>query len=107
MSRIAESLNPNPYNGMPGYKRPGTSQEAAQAVSNGSAAVREQVYEAIKAAEPRGLTADEASAVVGRKPAYCRPRCSELVAAGRIAASGARRRNESSGLSATVYRVVP
>jgi hypothetical protein len=95
-----------PYPDGPGSKTSGTSRDAAKAIAAGSADVREQVYAAIAAAEPFGLTADQAAAAVERKPSYVRPRCSELIAAGRIVASGARRRNES-GLSANVYRIVP
>lgn len=102
MSRIAEAAyGDQPYPGSPGFKTTGTSQEAAKAVAPGAGAVRERVFEAIAASEG-GLTADEASAIVGRKPTYCRPRCSELRAAGRIVPAG-RRRNPDTGLSATVW----
>lgn len=90
----------------PGFKVGGTSRDAARAVEPGTGKVREAVFAAIAASEPAGLTADEAAKKVDRKPAYVRPRLSELAAAGRIARSGARRKNES-GLSAAVWRIVP
>jgi hypothetical protein len=104
MGEAAAGLRPYPQD--PGFKRWGTSREAAQRVSGGAESVREQIYAVLAAVEPQGLTADEAAAKVGRKPGYVRPRISELVQAGRVASSGARRRNES-GLSATVWRIVP
>lgn len=102
MSRIAEALDLSTYGGNPGFKEPTTSRDAAKAVASGTQAVRERVFQAI-AVSAQGLTADEAAAIVGRKPAYCRPRCSELRAAGRIVPFG-RRRNPDTGLSATVWR---
>lgn len=108
MSKIAEAAYGDaaaPYPALPGFKRPGTSQEAARAVYGRATNVREAIYRVI-AASPAGLTADEAAAAVGRKPSYCRPRLSELVKAGRIAPSGLRRRNET-GLSAAVWVVTP
>jgi hypothetical protein len=106
MSRNAENLNPGPYGGMPGYKEPTTSRDAACAVAPSAHTMCETVFEALKAAEPFGLTADEAAAKVGHKPGYIRPRLTELKLAGRVVKTEARRRNES-GLSAAVWRIVP
>ena len=103
-SEIAAGLRPYPTG--PGHKTGGTSRAAAKTVAAGTESVREAVFQAIAAAEPRGLTADEVATAVGRKPGYVRPRISELVAAGKVAASGARRAGES-GLSLTVWRAVP
>ena len=103
MSRIAEAAyGDRPYPDSPGFKTGSTSKEAAKAVAPGAGAVRERVFEAI-AASGGGLTADEAAAIVGRKPAYVRPRVTELYRAGRIKPSGERRRN-STRLSAAVWR---
>lgn len=104
MSRIAEqAYGDRPYPGSPGFKAPGTSQEAAQAVAGRAGAVRDAVFEAVAAAEG-GLTADEAAGILGQKPGYIRPRVSELAKAGRLVKTGGRRKN-ASGLSAAVWRV--
>jgi hypothetical protein len=92
------------YPAQPGFKAGGTSRDAARAVAAGAPNVREKVFDAIAASEPRGLTADEAASAVGRKPAYIRPRISELRAAGRIMPSGELRKNESN-LSAKVWKI--
>jgi len=106
MSRIAEAAyGDTPYPDSPGFKVPGTSQEAAKAVSRGVRPVRDAVYAAIAASEG-GLTADEAAAIVGRKRAYVRPRVSELAEEGRVRKTGRRRKNPETGLSATVWEAV-
>lgn len=104
MSKLAEHyLGDEPYPGAPGFKAPGTSREAARAVAPGAGVVREAVFEAIRASGSGGLTADEAAASVGRKPAYVRPRVSELSKEGRIERTGERRRNDT-GLMAMAWR---
>lgn len=104
MSRIADVyLGDRPYPDSPGFKEPTTSREAARAVAGGAREGRERVFEAIRAAGSGGLTADQAGASVGRPPAYCRPRVTELFKAGRIVPTGERRPNET-GLKARVWR---
>ena len=104
MSKIAEAAyGDSPYPAQPGFKRPGTSQDAARAVYGRATNVREAIYRVIAASEA-GMTADEAGAAIGRKPGYVRPRLSELVAANRIKPSGELRKNESK-LSAKVWVV--
>jgi hypothetical protein len=77
----------------------------AQAIRSTTAILREQVYAEFIAAGEAGMTADEVAARLGRTVLACRPRCSELVAKGRIVPTGARRPN-ASGMSAAVWRVV-
>ena len=97
---------PGHYPSQPGFKSGDTSREAAETVAGGASEVREAVFKAIDAASPAGVTADEAAEKIGRKPAYVRPRLSELSAANRIVPTGARRKNPDTGLSAKVWRSV-
>lgn len=103
MSRIAESLDPEPYGG-PGWKEPTTSRAAAKAMAASAPLLRERVYAVIKASGALGMTADEAAAAIGETVLACRPRVSELAKANRIVKTGERRANES-GLKAAVWRV--
>lgn len=103
MSRIAEAFDPTPYGGMPGFKKRGTSAEAAAAIAGESSILRERAYTAIQASGQRGLTADEVAAAIGRDRLAVRPRLTELAASGRIEPTGERRKN-ASGRSADVWR---
>ena len=85
-----------------GYKRDGTSKEAAN--STDEKTLRGQVLR-ILGIYSSGLTADEAAESLGESILSIRPRLSELVALGEIEDSGIRRRNES-GKMATVWRLV-
>lgn len=91
------------YPAVPGYKEPTTSKDAARAASSGAAALRERVYEVIRASGPEGLTADQAASLLSRSVLSIRPRVTELAKASRVTPTGARRANES-GLKAKVWR---
>jgi len=92
----------------PGFKEQGgTSEEAAKKV----AGWRDRLYIAILAALGRaeagmgGLTADECAAMIDSTPGAVRPRFTELKLLGQVEKTGKRRKN-SSGMSATVWRRV-
>ena len=89
------------YPHAPGWKENTTSREAAKAAAPHASNIRDAILKAI-ASSIGGLTADEASAIVGCKPAYGRPRVSELRAEGKVTPVG-RRRNPDSNLSAIVW----
>ena len=91
-----------PYNGMPGFKVSGPSQEAAEKVSARVNYLQGKCLEALRAHGP--LTADEIAEKVGETILSIRPRCSELKRAGKIQKTDARRKNIS-GCSATVWRL--
>ena len=88
------------YPHAPGFKREGTSADAARAVKSKAATLREQVYRALAKA---AMTADEVARYLGESVLSCRPRLSELAARGLIAETGERRKNES-GKFAAVWR---
>ena len=91
-----------PYNGRPGFKSPGPSQDAAEKVSKRVAYLQGKCLEALRIHGP--LTADEIAEKAGETILSIRPRCSELKRAGRIIKTDARRLNVS-GCSATVWRI--
>lgn len=105
MSRIAETLTPGVYRDLPGYKEPTTARDAAVAIKGKAAVLRERVYAAIRAAGPKGLTADQAAAAVGEDWRATRPRVTELgqERPPRIVPTGERRLNDT-GLRAKVWR---
>lgn len=90
------------YPDAPGFKVPGPSQEAAEAVKEPARVLREGVLRAF-GAHPYGATADEIADALGRSILSVRPRVSELYRQGEIERTGERRRNDS-GMSATVWR---
>lgn len=84
----------------PGYKKPGTSSEAANSMKPRAKALRVKVLEVLG----RGAcTADECAKKLQVSILAIRPRCSELMAQGLIERTGARRPNDS-GLMADVLR---
>jgi hypothetical protein len=93
------------YPRAPGFKERTTSRDAARAAAPGAAILRERVYAAFAGAGSRGLTADEAAAIVGRDWRSVRPRVTELAKADppRIVPTGERRRNDTDQ-SAKVWR---
>lgn len=103
MSRIAETMIPEPYGGMPGFKERTTSRSAARAVAASAPLLRERVFAAIRAAGERGLTPDEAAAKIGETVLATRPRVTELSKGGRIVETGERRTN-ASGLKAKCWK---
>lgn len=105
MSRIAEQLSPGPYRGLPGYKEPTTSRDAAKAVATSTPLLRERVFTAIRDAGAEGLTPDECSILLNEDEKAIRPRFTELGPKhqNRIVETGERRENES-GLKAKAWR---
>lgn len=93
------------YPHAPGSKREGPSSEAARSLPLPK--VREVHRRICALLEQHAMTPDELSASLGLKPAYGRPRCSELVALGLIEETGERRQNPGSRMSAGVYRRTP
>ena len=90
------------YPHKPGWKRTGTSLEAARKISK-SAETRTKIIELLLE-QPR--TADEIATALGLSVLYVRPRFSELVALGLICETGERRKNDST-MSASVWMVQP
>lgn len=90
------------YPDTPGYKRNGTSREAANAVADTAPKMRDRIL-ALLRIRPR--SADECAESLGASILYVRPRLSELARAGRIAPTGNRVRN-ASGKAAMTWRAV-
>jgi predicted ArsR family transcriptional regulator len=93
------------YPDRPGFKVPGPSQNAAEAVTGTAARLRAQVLAVVKAS-PAGISADEIAKTLNRSVLSIRPRVSELKRQGLIRETGERRRNES-GMTAGVWRASP
>ena len=102
MGRLAEANLPDyGYPASPGFKeKGGTSEEAAQGITAGSAALRERVLARIEAVPS---TADEVAEHLGEDKLNVRPRISELCKLGKIVKTKERHRN-ASGARATVWR---
>lgn len=84
-----------------GYKKTGTSSDAARDVESRAGQLRLKVLHELMHSEG---TADEIAQRLGEDKLSIRPRCSELYAQNLIEESGERRKNES-GKFATVWRV--
>jgi predicted HTH transcriptional regulator len=82
-----------------GFKRSGTSQDAAEIIRPKVITLRDQVLAALKSLGP--MTPDECAAHLGKSVLGVRPRLSELMRLGLICESGDRRPN-ASGLKANV-----
>jgi hypothetical protein len=91
------------YPRQPGFKTQGPSEEAARHVAGDAARLRQEVLVELRNGSG---TADEIAKRMQRSPLSIRPRVSELKAMAKIAATGERRRNES-GMSASVWQVLP
>ena len=75
-----------------GYKAPGTSQDAANAIEGSGQASR--LRSAVLAFYGRRSgTADECAASLGESILSIRPRCSELLTAGKLYRTGERRKS--------------
>lgn len=94
---------PTAYPDTPGFKAAGTSQEAAQSMQSRAATLRAEVYRVLLHSRVP-LTADQIAYRLGENILSIRPRCSELVATGRIKDSGERGENVS-GKSAVKWTV--
>ncbi|UPJ78592.1 hypothetical protein IVB16_27475 [Bradyrhizobium sp. 183] len=92
------------YPAFPGSKGSDTSRAAAEAIAPLASNWRGKLAKFYADKHPRGFTADEAAKEIGATPFMIRPRVTELSAAGLIEKTGERRRNESSSLSAAVWR---
>lgn len=90
------------YPRSPGFKKRGTSSEAAAKVRKPNE-THKRILELLR---QKPSTADEIADLLGLSVLYCRPRFSELASKGLICETGERRRNES-GLSASVWMVMP
>ena len=88
------------YPHRPGFKRYGTSENAAKEIARESSWLRRQCLAVISSRES---TADEVAEILERSVLAIRPRLSELLAKNKIEDSGRRRKNES-GKLATVWR---
>ncbi len=91
------------YPNVPGSKVAGTSAAAAQDMLGRAQTLRDEVLAQLMQHGP--MTADEIAARLRESNLAIRPRCSELLAKGKIKDSGQRRRNES-GKSAVVWKWV-
>lgn len=88
------------YPNAPGWKRDGTSQQAARSVAHQAGNLRDRVLQALR---QRPSTADELAGILGETPFSIRPRVTELAKLGKILETDNRRRN-ASGRLATVWR---
>lgn len=88
------------YPKSPGYKKTGTSSEAAKAIKPKVSTIRDQVFEVLQS---EALTADEVASALDMSILTVRPRCSELLRMGLIEETGTRRLNDS-GKFAEVLR---
>lgn len=95
-----QTLNFSGYPNSPGWKKRGTSSEAARAIKPHANTLRNQVLEVLQHEE---MTADEAAAAIGKTPFSVRPRITELFRLGLIEETGVRRLNDS-GSFAAVWR---
>ena len=107
MGSMKDLLGDTPYSARypnaPGYTEPTTSKAAAVAMKSRANTLRDQVL-ALLATKP--VTVHEAADILNVTVPAVQPRFSELRAAGKIEATGERRKN-SSGMSASVWRAKP
>ncbi len=89
------------YPRTPGYKRPGTSSDAAAAMGSRAVTLRARVLQVLVTGP---ATADEVAGVLGESVLAVRPRFSELRKLGRIVETDERHENKS-GKSAVVWRL--
>ena len=89
------------YPASPGFKREGTSQQAAEAIKPSAATLRASCLAYVNVGP---ITADECAALISESILSIRPRFSELRAMGLIEDTGSRRKN-ASGRNAVVWRL--
>src|SRR3712207_2654088 len=92
------------YPERPGWKAPGASQDAAEAMAPAARQLASRALAVIEAAGPAGLTADECAAKLGVTLWNVRPRVSELHRRGDIEPTGERRKSAHGRQTATVWR---
>ena len=102
MSRMSELAADLYHDGLPGWKEPTTSRDAAHAMRGRSATLRDKILELLK--HHAGLTPDEASELLGETVLAIRPRFTELSKMDLIETTGEKRANVS-GMKAKIYRV--
>lgn len=90
------------YPNKPGFKRPGTSEDAAKEVATEASVLRQACLDCIMES-PK--TSDEVAAALGRSVLAIRPRISELKFQGKIVETSERRRNVS-GKMAAVWKAI-
>jgi len=88
------------YPSTAGYKKEGTSKEAALSID--ASTLRAKALQVI--ASSQGLTADEVAEKMNMSVLSIRPRVTELKRMGRIEETGVTRKNQS-GRNAAVYRI--
>lgn len=88
------------YPHRPGWKKVGTSSEAANSMKSRAATLRDAVMRALSSA---AMTADEVARQLGESVLSVRPRLSELAAMRAIKETGERRSNDS-GKFASVWK---
>jgi len=96
------------YPHSPGWKEPGTSREAAEAIESIAHTIRGEALRALKrsrAYTPPGLTPDQVAKAIGRSILAVRPRITELKIAQLIIKTGEKRLN-TSGMRAAVWIAV-
>lgn len=92
------------YPNAPGYKRDGTSKEAAASVAARAKTIAREVYKSLMFEGP--ATADEIAIRLRMDRLSIRPRLTELQTRKLIEPTGDRRKN-ASGKSAMVWRIIP
>lgn len=90
------------YPAAPGFKKDGTSAEAAERIAPSAHSLRGRVFALFR--QGHELSADQAAKMLGKSVLSVRPRVSELVATNLIEPTGRRCRNES-GMSADIMRL--
>jgi predicted ArsR family transcriptional regulator len=89
----------------PGFKSRGTSRMAARRIAPHATALRDRVFDFLKANYPAAFTADEVADRLGVSILSVRPRLSELRRSGLIEPTAERRKNKS-GMLARCWRAV-
>lgn len=94
-----------PYPLSPGFKKSGTSEDAARSMRPRSSRLRELALQLI-ARHAGGLTADEVAEALGESVLAIRPRITELKELGQIHEKRGERRTNASGRKAQVWVAV-
>lgn len=92
------------YPDVPGFKKAGTSEAAAEAIKPRAPTLRNRALAELERIQPAGLTPDQVARRMGCSVLSIRPRMTELFKLGLIEPTGERRPN-ASGIEADVWRV--
>ena len=98
-------MQPN-YPEQPGHRHADTSREAAKAVANSAATVRQMVLDQIRLFGMFGCTSDELAICLKLPYHTVQPRTSELVKLGLIKDTGMRRPKRDTGKNTIVWGLV-